>query len=80
MRTFSLNRFTVRLKNYNPKTMQAWLFAYRRGGLEGLKPGYRSDKGKSRKVSDEREDRHLTFVKHISWDRPSIQTPVQEKY
>ena len=41
------------LKRYQPKTLRAWLLDYRRGGLDNLKPGYRSDRGKSRKVSEE---------------------------
>lgn len=38
------------LKRYSPKTLQGWLNAYRKGGIEALKPGHRSDRGKSRKV------------------------------
>ena len=41
------------LKRYQPKTLRAWLLDYRRGGLDNLKPDYRSDRGKSRKVSEE---------------------------
>lgn len=40
-------------KVYSPKTFMSWLNDYRRGGLEYLKPGYRSDRGKSRKISPE---------------------------
>ncbi|WP_418791979.1 helix-turn-helix domain-containing protein [Phosphitispora sp. TUW77] len=40
-------------KNYSPKTLMSWLNDYRRGGLEALKPGYRADRGKSRRVSQE---------------------------
>jgi len=40
-------------KNYSPKTLFSWLNDYRHGGLESLKPGYRSDRGKSRRVTDE---------------------------
>lgn len=39
-------------KQYSPKTLECWLSEYRRGGLEALKPGHRSDKGQSRKISD----------------------------
>jgi putative transposase len=39
------------LKSYSPKTLAGWLNDYRRGGLDALKPGYRSDRGHSRKVS-----------------------------
>lgn len=40
-------------KHYSPKTLECWLSEYRRGGIEALKPGYRSDKGRSRKVSND---------------------------
>ncbi|MCL4439728.1 MAG: helix-turn-helix domain-containing protein [Firmicutes bacterium] len=40
-------------KVYSPKTIMGWLNEYRRGGIEALKPGYRNDRGKSRKVSPE---------------------------
>lgn len=40
-------------KRYAVKTFQWWLCLYRRHGLEGLKPGYRSDRGKSRRVTGE---------------------------
>lgn len=38
------------LKSYSPKTIYSWLYDYRQGGIENLKPGYRSDRGKSRSV------------------------------
>lgn len=38
---------------YSPKTLISWLSEYRRGGIEALKPGYRNDRGRSRKVSPE---------------------------
>lgn len=44
------------LKHYSPKTLRYWVFEYRRGGIEALKPGYRSDRGKSRKVNLEIAD------------------------
>lgn len=44
------------LKHYSPKTLACWLFEYRRGGIDALKPGFRSDRGKSRKVSLEIAD------------------------
>ena len=40
------------LKRYAVKTFQWWLYLYNRHGLEGLKPGYRSDRGKSRRVTE----------------------------
>ncbi|MDT3701302.1 MAG: DDE-type integrase/transposase/recombinase [Thermincola sp.] len=44
-------------KSYSPKTLATWLNDYRRGGLEALKPGYRADRGKSRKVSTDIADK-----------------------
>lgn len=44
-------------KIYSPKTLYSWLFDYRRGGIEALKPGYRSDRGKSRLVDQEIADK-----------------------
>lgn len=46
-------------KTYSPKTLMSWLNDYRHGGLEALKPGYRADRGKSRKVSQEIADKIL---------------------
>lgn len=41
------------LRRYTVKTFEWWLYLYRRHGLEGLKPGYRSDRGKSRRITEE---------------------------
>lgn len=41
------------IKRYSPKSFSWWLYLYRCHGLEGLKPGYRSDRGKSRRITDE---------------------------
>ncbi len=40
------------MRVYSPKTLISWLKDYRDGGIEALKPGYRSDRGKSRKIND----------------------------
>ena len=40
------------MRMYSPKTLGSWLSDYRRGGIDALKPGYRSDRGKSRKIDD----------------------------
>ena len=40
------------MRIYSPKTLYSWLFDYRSYGIEALKPGYRSDKGKSRKIDE----------------------------
>ena len=39
------------MRVYSPKTLTTWLSDYRHGGIEALKPGYRSDRGKSRKIN-----------------------------
>jgi transposase InsO family protein len=38
---------------YNPKTLENWESDYRHGGMEALTPGFRSDKGQSRRLSRE---------------------------
>jgi hypothetical protein len=44
-------------KTYAVKTvLECWLF-YRREGFDGLKPGTRSDRGKSRTLSEEQQTR-----------------------
>lgn len=44
-------------KLYHYKTFESWLYDYHRYGLDGLTPGFRSDKGKSRKISIELGDK-----------------------
>lgn len=39
-------------KEYTPKTLQYWLSQYLKDGIEALRPGYRSDRGKSRKIDE----------------------------
>jgi len=41
------------MRRYTPKTLRGWLYQYLRGGIEALKPGYRSDRGKYRKINFE---------------------------
>ncbi len=38
------------MRKYSPKTLAGWLNDYRRSGIDALKPGFRSDRGKSRKI------------------------------
>jgi transposase InsO family protein len=38
-------------KVYGASTLQRWLYAYREGGLEALKPGARSDRGRGRDLT-----------------------------
>lgn len=45
------------IRRYAVKTLQSWLADYRRYGLDGLVREYRSDKGKSRKISAELSDK-----------------------
>lgn len=40
------------MKQYSPKTLAGWLNDYRRSGIDALKPGFRSDRGKSRKIDE----------------------------
>lgn len=44
-------------KLYHYKTFESWLYDYYRYGLDGLTPGFRNDKGKSRKISIELGDK-----------------------
>lgn len=41
------------MRNYSHKTLESWLCAYNKYGLDGLSRSHRSDKGKSRKISPE---------------------------
>ena len=45
------------MRRYTPKTLRGWLYQYLRGGIEALKPGYRSDRGKYRKIDFELSER-----------------------
>ncbi len=38
------------MRKYSPKTLAGWLNDYRRSGIDALKPGFRSDRGTSRKI------------------------------
>ena len=38
-------------KVYGASTLQRWLYAYREGGLDALKPGARSDRGRGRDLT-----------------------------
>lgn len=40
-----------RTTQYSMSTLQRWLYAYQRGGLEALRPRERSDKGRARKLT-----------------------------
>ena len=38
-------------KQYSKKTFMNWIYDYRRDGIDALKPGYRKDRGSSRKIN-----------------------------
>lgn len=48
-------------KTYAAKTILEWLLFYRRKGFDGLKPGTRSDRGKSRTLSPDQQDHVLAL-------------------
>jgi transposase InsO family protein len=60
------------MRNYAPKTLAGWLGDYRRDGIEGLKPGYRSDRGKSRKINDELVDK----IREKREEKPRINSSI----
>ena len=39
-------------RSYSIATLERWLYAYRAGGLDALRPGMRSDKGRARQLDD----------------------------
>lgn len=43
------------VREYSPKTIRSWMSDYNRHGFDALKPGFRSDRGKSRKMTPEVE-------------------------
>lgn len=59
-------------KLYHHKTFESWLYDYHRYGLDGLTPGFRSDKGKSRKISMELGDK----IKEYRINNPKIPTTI----
>lgn len=50
-------------REYSPKTIRSWMNNYNRHGFDSLKPGFRSDRGKSRKMTPEVEQAILEKVK-----------------
>lgn len=51
------------IRKYAPKTIESWYCDYMRGGLDALKPGYRADKGSSRKIDAELAEKILEVKK-----------------
>lgn len=48
-------------KEYTPKAVEEWLRFYRKEGFDGLKPKQRSDKGQSRRIPWELQEKILTL-------------------
>ena len=48
-------------KEYTPKAVEEWLRLYRKEGFEGLKPKQRADKGQSRRIHWELQEKILTL-------------------
>ncbi len=55
------------IKEYKPKTILAWLLAYRRHGFDALKPSRRSDRGQSRTLSHEQQLHLMALRKERLW-------------
>lgn len=62
--------YGVRLYHY--KTFESWLYYYYRYGLDGLTPGFRSDKGKSRKITEEIGE----SIKEFREQHPKVPTTI----
>lgn len=57
MRELSAERFRapglVRTRTYSVPTLERWFYAYRRAGLDGLRPKVRADRGRGRDLTPE---------------------------
>lgn len=60
------------IRLYHYKTFESWLYDYYRYGLDGLTPGFRSDKGKSRKITEEVGER----IKAFRMEHPKVPTTI----
>jgi transposase InsO family protein len=61
-----------RTRTFSVSTLERWLYAYRREGLEGLKPQARTDRGRGRKLTP--EERQLLC--DIRREFPSASVPL----
>jgi putative transposase len=59
-------------RSYSVPTLQRWYYAYKRGGLDALKPKRRKDAGHGRVLSD--EERQLLL--DIRREHPAVSAPV----
>lgn len=60
------------MRIYHYKTFESWLYDYYRYGLDGLTPGFRSDKGKSRKITEEVG----ASIKEFKTSNPKVPTTI----
>ncbi len=60
------------MRLYHYKTFESWLYDYNRHGLDGLTPGFRSDKGKSRKITEEVGEK----IKELRSKYPKVPTTI----
>lgn len=51
------------IRHYSPATIQKWHLAYRHGGFDALLPAGRSDRGISRKIDPDLEEK-IRYLKH----------------
>lgn len=56
-------------RRISAKTIQEWLYNYRKHGFEGIKPKKRLDKGNSRRLAPERQD-HIVALRKQHPDMP----------
>jgi len=76
LRTLAVQPFrppgAARTRCYAPSTLERWYYAWRRSGLEGLRPRRRSDRGHAQALTDEQRELLLA----IRRDHPQIATTV----
>lgn len=63
---------SARTRCYAPSTLERWLYAWRRSGLEGLRPRRRSDRGHGRALTNAQRD----LLLDIRRDHPQIAATV----
>jgi transposase InsO family protein len=62
-----------KLVHYSPNTLKSWIKAYRQGGLDGLKPKSRKDKGAVRALAEEVRQVLLQMRQaHADWGVPEL--------
>ncbi|HEU0031715.1 MAG TPA: DDE-type integrase/transposase/recombinase [Kofleriaceae bacterium] len=59
-------------KQFGISTLERWLYAYRRGGLEALRPSPRSDRGRARDLTPEQRD----LLLEIRREHPTASVPL----